>query len=180
MITSLLKNVQWNLKTLVMCFCQPLKECFSITEILFFNSLIFPGCTGSFCCTWACSSCGAQAPPRCRDFLLWSTGQVGCAGSVVVVHGPSCSETCGIFPDKGSNLCPPIGRWILDHWTTKDVPDIFSLETCISFFFFFIEVQLIYNVVLVSGTQQSDSAIHTCISIFSQILFSLQVIKTMQ
>ena len=46
-----------------MCFCQPLKECFSITEILFFNSLIFPGCTGSFCCTWACSSCGAQAPP---------------------------------------------------------------------------------------------------------------------
>ena len=28
------------------------------------------------------------------------------AGSVVVVHGLSCSAACGIFPDQGSNLCP--------------------------------------------------------------------------
>ena len=28
------------------------------------------------------------------------------AGSVVVAHGPSCSVTCGIFPDQGSNPCP--------------------------------------------------------------------------
>ena len=28
------------------------------------------------------------------------------AGSVVVVHGLSCSVTCGIFPDQGSNSCP--------------------------------------------------------------------------
>ena len=28
------------------------------------------------------------------------------AGSVVVAHGLSCSEACGIFPDQGSNPCP--------------------------------------------------------------------------
>ena len=27
-------------------------------------------------------------------------------GSVVVVHGLSCSEACGIFLDQESNLCP--------------------------------------------------------------------------
>ena len=26
--------------------------------------------------------------------------------SVVVAHGLSCSVTCEIFPDQGSNLCP--------------------------------------------------------------------------
>ena len=25
---------------------------------------------------------------------------------MVVVHGLSCSMACGIFPDKGLNLCP--------------------------------------------------------------------------
>ena len=31
------------------------------------------------------------------------------AGSVVVAHGLSCSAACRIFPDQGSNPCPP-------HW----------------------------------------------------------------
>ena len=40
---------------------------------------------------------------------LWSTG------SVVVEHGLSCSEACGIFPDQGSNPCLLHERWILYH-----------------------------------------------------------------
>ena len=40
-----------------------------------------------------------------RPLLLRSTGSRR-AGSVAVAHGPSCSATCGIFPDQGSNLCP--------------------------------------------------------------------------
>ena len=32
--------------------------------------------------------------------LLW------CVGSVVVVHGLSCSVAYGVFPDQGSNPCP--------------------------------------------------------------------------
>ena len=42
---------------------------------------------------------------RSRPLLLRSTGS-RCTGSVIVAHGPSCSATCGIFPDQGSNPCP--------------------------------------------------------------------------
>ena len=44
---------------------------------------------------------------------LWHTGSVvvarrlQSAGSVVVAHRLSCSMACGIFPDQGSNPCPP-------------------------------------------------------------------------
>ena len=43
--------------------------------------------------------------------LFRSTGSRR-AGSVTVVHGPSCSAACGIFPDQGSNPCPL--RWQAD------------------------------------------------------------------
>ena len=55
---------------------------------------------------------GGHSSSRCaglslsRPLLLRSTGS-RCAGSVVVAHGPSCSAACGIFPDHGSNPCPP-------------------------------------------------------------------------
>ena len=47
---------------------------------------------------------------------LWSTG------SVVVAHGLSCSAACGILLDQGSNLSPCIGRRILNHCATREVP----------------------------------------------------------
>ena len=56
---------------------------------------------------------------RCAGLSLWwplllrSTGSRR-AGSVVVVHGPSCSA-CGIFPDQGSNPCPL-------HWQADSQP----------------------------------------------------------
>ncbi|KAJ8796454.1 hypothetical protein J1605_017924 [Eschrichtius robustus] len=42
---------------------------------------------------------------RPRTLIIMSTGSRR-ADSVVVAHGPSCSVTCGIFPDQGSNPCP--------------------------------------------------------------------------
>ena len=36
-------------------------------------------------------------------------------GSVVVVHGLSCSTVCGIFPDQGLNAC-------LLHWQADSLP----------------------------------------------------------
>ena len=30
----------------------------------------------------------------------------GSVGSVLVAHGPKCPEACGIFLERGSNLCP--------------------------------------------------------------------------
>ena len=55
---------------------------------------------------------GSHSSLRHLDFSLWwflllqSTGS-RYVGSVIVVHGLSCSEACGIFPDRGSNPCPP-------------------------------------------------------------------------
>ena len=77
------------------------------------------------CRARAFSSCSDRGYSllQCVDFslrwllLLWSTGSrrtgsvvVACglqsAGSVVVVHGLSCSTARGIFPDWGPNSCP--------------------------------------------------------------------------
>ena len=63
---------------------------------------------------------GGRSSSRCaglslsRPLLLRSTGSRR-AGSVVVVHGPSCSVACGIFPDQGSNPCPL-------HWQADSQP----------------------------------------------------------
>ena len=59
-----------------------------------------------------------------------------------------------------------IGRWILNHCATSHVsmPVLFKN--------FFIEIQLIYNVVLVSDALQCDSVIH--IYIYSFLEFFLK------
>ena len=57
------------------------------------------------------SSCGSRAL-ECRLSSCGTQASVAVAcgfqsvGSVVGVHGLSCSVACGIFPDHGSNLCP--------------------------------------------------------------------------
>ena len=38
----------------------------------------------------------------------------------LVEHGLGCSVTCEIFPNKGSNHVPCIGRWTVNHWTTRE------------------------------------------------------------
>ena len=57
------------------------------------------------CCPHPFSSCGEQ-----RWLLLLPS-----TCSVVVAHGLSCSETRGIFPDQGWNLCPL-------HWKADSLP----------------------------------------------------------
>ena len=63
---------------------------------------------------------GGHSSSQCRGlsllwpFLLRSTGSRH-AGSVIVAHGPSCFAACGIFPDEGSNPCPP-------HWQADSQP----------------------------------------------------------
>ena len=39
-----------------------------------------------------------------------------------MVHRLSCSSVCGIFLDWGWKLCPLLGRLILNHWNTSEVP----------------------------------------------------------
>ena len=64
------------------------------------------------------SSCGPQAS-HCSGFSCCGAWALGCSGFsscgrwaleqglVVVAHRLSCAAGCGIFPDQGSNLCPP-------------------------------------------------------------------------
>ena len=54
---------------------------------------------------------------------LWSTG------SVVVAHRLSNPLACGIFLEQGSSHIFCIGRWILNHWTTREAPEY--LQWCV-------------------------------------------------
>ena len=75
-----------------------------------------PHCSGFSCCR-ACAS-RAHRPQQ-----LGHMGSVVAAvvpglqstSSTVVAHGLSCSETCGVFPDQGSNPC-------LLHWQAETLP----------------------------------------------------------
>ena len=85
--------------------------------VFFFNKFIY-----LFIYLWLCwvfvsvrglslvAASGGYSSSRCAGFslswllLLRSTGSRR-AGSVVVLHGLSCSAACGIFPDQGSNPC---------------------------------------------------------------------------
>ena len=65
-----------------------------------------------------------------------------------------CPAACGVFPDPGGSQCPLHCKVGFNHWTTREA---LSFDFCN---LFFIEVQLIYSVMLVSGLQQSDSVLH--------------------
>ena len=63
---------------------------------------------------------GCHSSLRCAGLsLLWplllQSTDSRRAGSVVVMHGLSCSAACGIFPDQGSNPCPL-------HWEADSQP----------------------------------------------------------
>ena len=45
-------------------------------------------------------------PSHCGGFSCWGAWALGSRDSVVVAHGLSWSEACGIVPDQASNLCP--------------------------------------------------------------------------
>ena len=78
---------------------------FGFWGFFLFNLLTVLG----LCCSWAFSSC------RERGLLFIVVPGLFSAGSVVVVHGLSCSGACGTFPDQGSNLCPL-------HWQVDSYP----------------------------------------------------------
>ena len=74
---------------------------------------------------WLLSSCGLQV----FSLQLWCTGSRACglcslrhAGSLVEACGLSFPAACGILVPRPGNKPPCIGRWILYHWTTREVP----------------------------------------------------------
>ena len=93
-----------------------------------------------FVAAWAFSSCSKRGPlSGCGGgfslwwLLLWDTGSwprgFSSCGSQALEHRlnscgtqASCSATCGILPDQGSNHVSCIGRWILYHYATREAP----------------------------------------------------------
>ena len=61
-------------------------------------------------------------------------GLSSCAstGSVAVAHRPSCSVTRGIFPDQGSNQCPPalVGGFFTTEPPGKPSIEVFKNYLC--------------------------------------------------
>ena len=55
---------------------------------------------------WAATLCCSVQSSHCGGFSCCRAWALGTRASVVVAHGLSCSEACGIFPDQGSNPCP--------------------------------------------------------------------------
>ena len=53
-------------------------------------------------------------------------GLYGAQASAVAVSRLSCPSKHGIFPDQESNCVPGIGRWVPNHWATREVLPIKS------------------------------------------------------
>ena len=69
---------------------------------------LFHGTRASHCRGFSFQSTGS----RYAGFSSCSSQALEPVGSVVVVHGLSCSLACGIFPNQGSNPCSL--RWQAD------------------------------------------------------------------
>ena len=107
--------------------CMAESFCFSAETITAFFFLLkvylfwLPGCEPAFS---SCNKWGllfavvlgllTTVTPLISAHRLWS------AGSVVVAHQLSCSEACGIFPEKEWNPVPCISRGILNHQSIKE------------------------------------------------------------
>ena len=81
---------------------------------LFYFIYLFLAVFGLRCCAWAFSSCGEWGLVfiLVRGLLIavascCGARALGAGASVVVAHGLSCFMACGIFPDRGTNPCPP-------------------------------------------------------------------------
>ena len=90
--------------------CQNFLSFFKINLFIY----LFLAVLGLCCCVQAFSSCSERGLlfVAVRRLLIAVASLVaehrlqGGKASVVVAHRLSCSTTCGIFPDQGSNLCP--------------------------------------------------------------------------
>ena len=137
------------------------------------------------CGAWASHCCGFSC---CRARALGTRASVVVphglysAGSVVVAHGLSCSAARGIFPTRARTRVPCIGRWILNHCSTRealselfltaspysDLPltgnsqrfsSLCSSLTCIKYELLFI---FVYNILVVKLLQAAYNLVFLC------------------
>ena len=96
--------------------------------LLLKKKLIFLTALGLNCSMWAFSSCHEWGllyscsawASHCGGFFCCRAQTLGPVDLVTVAHGTKMAW--GLFLDQGSNPCPCIGRQIVNHWTTREVP----------------------------------------------------------
>ena len=104
--------------------------CFVLIFIYFWLLQVLVVAHGILCCGPRASNCGTRVPER--------------VGSVVAAHrlssyGTRAQLACGIQAlsslTRDRTQVPCIGRWILNHWTTREVPSalFFSLFALLTF-----------------------------------------------
>ena len=112
----------------------------------------------------------AQAS-QCSDLSCGAhTQALGCMGSVVV-HRLSCPATCRNLPGPGIEPhVPCIGKWILNHWTTREARCwIFEGEILITYSYF-------SNVCLIFPLATSFP--YSSLSFFSSLLFAISCLSS--
>ena len=86
----------------------------------FFNIDLFAGSSLLHGLSLVAASGEYSLVPVCGLLVMLARG-LQSAGSVVLVHRLSSSPAGKVFPDRWSNPCPCVGRWILNHWITREV-----------------------------------------------------------
>ena len=90
---------------------------------------LFLAALGLICCTRVFSNCGVWGLPSC-----WGAWALGLMGSGVVVHGFGCLVAYGSSWTRDCTHVSWIGRWILNHCTTREVHKWFILFLIIIIF----------------------------------------------
>ena len=126
--------------------------------------ILFLAALGLRCCAWAFSSCGEQGllfvavrwASHCSGFSCCGAWALGVWASVLVARGlSSCSSRalerrlrscgarayllCGMWDLPGSSRdqthVPCIGRWVLHHCATREVPWVSTFMSLLLYFF---------------------------------------------
>ena len=93
--------------------------------------MISLGCTGPSLPHTRCLQCDLQRLLYCGAWLLTVAASLavehplqGAHTSVVGVHRLRCSVACGIPQTRDQSCVPCIGRWILNHCMSREVPGL--------------------------------------------------------
>lgn len=88
----------------------------------------FLAARGLHCCTWVFSSCGEWGLLSCWGARALEHAGFSSSGTwaLVAPHHVESSQT------RHQTLVPCTGRWILNHWTTRNVPNRYLLNEYMS------------------------------------------------
>ena len=120
--------------------------------------------------------------PYSSDHSFWAM----CSHTLLlrcgVFHGPpACQRVCVHLSPSPNSRCPEVPQVLCGTWKPWACNlRLFFLLFNLGFIFNFIGVQLIYNVVSISGVQHSDSAVCIHISTLFKILFSYRLSQNIE